>query len=46
MRPYDNADIYQDYMTVAMNHGHHPQHPPKIVARVNICWDLYELSAI
>jgi hypothetical protein len=39
--PQDNMELYDDYIKVAMNHKHSPQNPPKIITKVNICWDLY-----
>ena len=39
--PADDRDLYNDYANVARKHGHSPSAPPKIITRINLCWDLY-----
>jgi hypothetical protein len=40
--PVEYPEIYNDYMYVASSlHFHHPQRPPAIVSKVNLCWDLH-----
>ena len=39
-------ELYHSYVAAAAKHNHSPNSPPKIVSKINLCWNLYELSAI